>query len=104
MDLRRRAVPARQEPESSATSALADTLRSLDVYPKTLDDFKERTHSGAVVSILSCSVIFMLIVSEFRAFMSPTTADHLYVDTGRGERIRINVNITFPNMPCAGMR
>lgn len=103
MELRRRAT-AKQEESSSATSAIADTLRSLDVYPKTLDDFKERTHSGAIVSILSCSVIFMLIVSEFRAFMTPTTADHLYVDISRGERIRININMTFPNMPCAGMR
>ena len=107
MDLRRRKPAEAAEPEASEASevsALADTLKSMDVYPKTLDDFKERTHSGAIVSILSCSVIFMLIVSEFRAYMSPTMSDHLHVDTTRGERIRINLNVTFPRMPCAGMR
>ena len=31
--------------------------------------------------------------------MTPTTVDHLYVDTTRGERIKINLNVTFPNMP-----
>ena len=40
-------------------------------------------------------VIFLLVVSELRAYFTPTTTDHLYVDTTRGERIRINTNITF---------
>jgi len=45
----------------------------------------------------------LLVVSELRSYLTPVTSDHLYVDTARGERIRINVNITFPNMPCAGL-
>jgi len=103
--LRQRKVPGAADdaqPESTA-GALAATLKSLDVYPKTLDDFKERTGSGAVVSLLSCSVIFLLVISELRTYLTPVREDHLYVDTTRGERIRINFNVTFPNMPCSGM-
>ena len=91
------------EPAQSG-GTVVETLKALDVYPKTLDDFKERTGSGAAVSIISVCSILLLIFSELRAYMTPVTTDHLYVDTTRGERIRINANITFPNMPCAGLK
>ena len=67
-------------------------------------DFKERTGSGAAVSLVSLGIMFLLVVSELRSYLTPVTTDHLYVDTARGERIRINVNITFPNMPCSGLK
>ena len=100
MELHRRRP---RQPESSS-SIFAETIKALDINPKTLDDFKERTGSGAAVSVISCSVILLLILSELRSYMTPVTTDHLYVDTTRGERIRINVNVTFPNMPCAGLK
>jgi len=101
MELRQRKVAA-PEP-TTYSSPVVETLRSLDAYPKTLDDFKERTSSGATVSIISCSVILLLFISELRSYFTPVTTDHLYVDTTRSQRIRINVNITFPNMPCSGL-
>ena len=85
-------------------SPVVETFKALDAYPKTLDDFKERTGSGAAVSIISCSVIFLLVISELRSYLTPITSDHLYVDTTRSQRIRININVTFPNMPCAGLK
>ena len=91
------------EPAQSG-GTLVETLKTLDVYPKTLDDFKERTGSGAAVSIISVCSILLVIFSELRAYMTSVTTDHLYVDTTRGERIRINANITFPNLPCAGLK
>ena len=104
MALRQRRTVEQQPDEPAPVSAVVETIKRLDVYPKTLDDFKERTGSGAVVSLVSCAFIFLLVVSELRAYLTTTTVDHLYVDTTRGERIRVNLNITFPNMPCAGMR
>jgi hypothetical protein len=99
--LRKRRV---QEAPAPSSMPFAETIKQLDVYPKTLDDFKERTGSGAAVSLVSIFVILMLIFSELRAYLSTTALDQLYVDTTRGERIRINVNVTFPNMPCSGIR
>ena len=101
MELRQRRANAGPP---AAASTMVETIRKLDVYPKTMDDFKERTGSGAAVSIVSMAVIFLLVVSELRSYLTPVVSDHLYVDTTRGERIRINVNITFPNMPCAGLK
>ena len=52
----------RQEYEiQEPTSSITQTIKSLDVYPKTLDDFKERTGSGAVVSLVSCAFIVLLV-------------------------------------------
>ena len=102
MALRQRRA-AREEPADAEPSRIAETIKSLDVYPKTLDDFKERTSSGATISLVSISVIFLLVVSELRAYLTPTTTDHLYVDSARSERIRININVSFPSMPCAGL-
>jgi len=104
MATRRRTAAAAPALEQPASSQFTDVVKSFDVYPKTLDDFKERTGSGAAVSVISLSIIFLLVVSEFRSYLTPTTTDHLYVDTTRGERIRVNLNVTFPNLPCAGMR
>ena len=101
MELRQRRSQAGPPP---APSTVVESIRSLDFNPKTLDDFKERTGSGAAVSIVSVCVIFLLVVSELRSYLTPVVSDHLYVDTTRGERIRINVNITFPSMPCAGLK
>ena len=77
-------------------------VKALDVYPKTLDDFKERTSLGASVSVVCCVVIVLLVVSELRAYVAPTTLDQLHVDTTRSARIHINFNLTFPSMPCSG--
>jgi hypothetical protein len=103
MEMRQRSRPKEPASSSEPVSAIAQTIKRLDVYPKTLDDFKERTGSGAVVSLVSLSVIALLVISELSAYLTPTTVDHLYVDSSRGERIKVNLNITFPNMPCAGM-
>ena len=103
MELRQRRAQPGEGGSSGGGGTFVETIKALDVYPKTHDDFKERTGSGAAVSIVSLSVIFLLVVSELRAYFTPVTTDHLYVDTTRGERIRINANITFPHMPCAGL-
>ena len=32
-------------------------MERLNIFPKTFDDFKERTGSGAAVSVISCTVV-----------------------------------------------
>ncbi len=103
MALRQRKAQSYADDAPPMRSPVVETFKALDAYPKTLDDFKERTGSGAAVSIVSCSVIMLLVISELRAYFTPVTTDHLYVDTTRGQRIRINVNMSFPSMPCAGL-
>eukprot|EP00128_Syssomonas_multiformis_P010518 Colp12_sorted_trinity150504_noHs@32023 len=76
-------------------------LKSLDAYPKTLDDFAVKTLGGGLVSIISGLFMLFLFLSELRLFMTTEVKHELLVDTTRGEKLRINMDITFPRMPCA---
>ena len=103
MEIRQRR-PQGSSAREVTSPTVVDTIKKLDFNPKTLDDFKERTGSGATVSIISLTFIFLLVLSELRSYFTPVTSDHLYVDTTRNMRIRVNVNVTFPNMACAGLK
>ena len=54
------------------------------------------------MSVIRTPLLFSLS-SAVATYLTPVVSDHLYVDTTRGDRIRVNVNITFPSMPCAGL-
>jgi len=75
-------------------------LKKLDAYPKTLEDFRVRTFSGAAVSIISGIFILWLFISEFTYYLSVEVKPELYVDTSRGEKLRINMDVVFHNLPC----
>jgi len=70
-------------------------LKSFDAYPKTLDDFRVRTFSGAIVSIVSTVFILWLFFSEVAMYLTTGVQPELFVDTTRGERLRINMDIIF---------
>ncbi|KAG0480371.1 hypothetical protein HPP92_011229 [Vanilla planifolia] len=76
-------------------------LRQLDVYPKINEDFYSRTLSGGIITIISSIVMFLLFVSELRLYLHLVTETKLVVDTSRGERLRINFDITFPALACS---
>lgn len=77
-------------------------LSSFDIYPKTLKEFRQRTLTGAFVSLLTATLIFTLTAIELYDYLQTHTANHLFVDTSRGEQqLRINLNITFPALPCS---
>jgi len=77
------------------------SLASFDVYPKTLKEFRQRTFAGALVSIVCAATISLLAGIEIADFLQVKTDDHLFVDTTRGQELRINMNITFPALPCS---
>jgi len=76
-------------------------LKSFDAYPKTLEDFRVRTYSGAAVSIISGIIITWLFISEVFYYLQIEVRPELFVDTSRGEKLRINMDIVFYNLPCA---
>eukprot|EP00005_Dracoamoeba_jomungandri_P006454 CAMPEP_0174261658 /NCGR_PEP_ID=MMETSP0439-20130205/11738_1 /TAXON_ID=0 /ORGANISM="Stereomyxa ramosa, Strain Chinc5" /LENGTH=381 /DNA_ID=CAMNT_0015346171 /DNA_START=61 /DNA_END=1206 /DNA_ORIENTATION=- len=76
-------------------------LKNFDAYPKTLDDFRVRTFSGAAVSIISGLFIVWLFFSELSFYLSTEVHPELFVDTSRGEKLRINIDVTFPDLPCS---
>jgi endoplasmic reticulum-Golgi intermediate compartment protein 3 len=91
------AASASSEGEPSAF----DKMRSLDFYPKTLDDFRVRTSQGALVSITTVVLMLLLFCSELSFFMTTERIDRLTVDDGHREKLSINFDVTFPSTPCA---
>lgn len=45
--------------------------------------------------------MLVLFASELQYYMSTEVTPELFVDTSRNEKMRINLDIVFPNMPCA---
>jgi len=76
-------------------------LKNFDAYPKTLEDFRVRTFSGAAVSIISGLLIVWLFFSELSFYLATDVSPELFVDTSRGEKLRINMDVTFPALPCS---
>ncbi|KAJ3356931.1 Endoplasmic reticulum-Golgi intermediate compartment protein 3 [Allomyces javanicus] len=76
------------------------TLRSFDAYAKPLDDFRIRTRTGGIVTLVSAIVILLLVASEWMDYMTPEHHTRLIVDPARKEKMDIYLNITFPRVPC----
>eukprot|EP00164_Ancoracysta_twista_P008111 GFYU01011637.1.p1 GENE.GFYU01011637.1~~GFYU01011637.1.p1 ORF type:complete len:307 (-),score=91.89 GFYU01011637.1:198-1118(-) len=78
----------------------AAVLKTFDLFPKTDDDVRVKTASGASVSVISAVVMVILFLSELREYLSPYTSERLTVDSSFGETIPIHLNVTFPGSSC----
>ncbi|KAL0938715.1 copii-coated vesicle membrane protein [Colletotrichum truncatum] len=72
----------------------------LDAFTKTVDEARIRTTSGGIVTIVSLIVVFWLAWGEWVDYRRIEIHPELIVDQGRGERMEIHLNMTFPKMPC----
>lgn len=53
------------------------------------------------MTIVCGIVLVYLVLSEVISYASSNTEDVLTVDTRRGEKLPINVDIFFPSLSCA---
>lgn len=105
--------------------SIRDKLASLDLYPKTLEDFRIKTLGGATglfvyfslltgkidiksnrffsstVTFLSCSIIAILFLLELNYYLTPYTQEELMIDISSGQKLRISFDITFPHVGCS---
>lgn len=72
----------------------------LDAFTKTVEDARVRTTSGGIITLVSLLVIFWLSWGEWADYRRVTVRPELVVDKGRGERMEISLNISFPRVPC----
>ncbi|CAD6564432.1 MAG: hypothetical protein ASARMPREDX12_002659 [Alectoria sarmentosa] len=72
----------------------------LDAFTKTVEDARVRTTSGGVVTIASLLIVFYLVWGEWSDYRRVTVHPELIVDKGRGERMEIHLNVSFPRIPC----
>ncbi|TGZ82995.1 DUF1692-domain-containing protein [Ascodesmis nigricans] len=82
--------------------ARGSRLTKLDAFSKTVEDARIRTTSGGIVTICSVLVVLFLVLGEIRDYRRVIVQPQLVVDkNARGELLPININITFPHLPCS---
>lgn len=72
----------------------------LDAFTKTVDEARIRTTSGGIVTIVSLLTVLWLAWGEWSVYRRIVVRPELIVDKGRGEKMEIHLNITFPKIPC----
>ena len=90
---------------ASTHSATAGYVKNLDFFPKVNRDAIVRSGSGGSLSLIVFVICFILFFGELFIYFTPITEDHMIVDTTLMETIPIDLDITFPGLPCgaAGM-
>ncbi|GAB6029813.1 Endoplasmic reticulum-Golgi intermediate compartment protein 3 [Chamberlinius hualienensis] len=83
------------------TSTIFNSIRKFDAYPKTLEDFRIKTYSGAIVTILSGILMTILFISELSYYLTPEIKEDIFVDLSRGNKLRINLDVVMPRIPCS---
>eukprot|EP00741_Cyanophora_paradoxa_P003253 tig00000691_g3161.t1 len=86
--------------ESELAQDALRVLRACDFFPKVQDEFKSKTSHGGGITLVCAFFIVVLMLGETYQYAKPTIKHQMFVDTTHSERIRINVNITFPKLPC----
>ncbi|KAJ1530346.1 hypothetical protein ONE63_005259 [Megalurothrips usitatus] len=77
-----------------------DALRRFDSFSKTIEDFRVKTSGGGLVTLLSVGCMLVLFYAEVKDYMTPGITEDLFVDTSRGPKLRINLDIVMPTISC----
>ena len=75
-------------------------FRALDAFSRPLEDVRIRSVSGAAITLVAFFLIFILTVSSWLDYRSIRLTHNLEVDKSRGEKLSVDVDITFPRVPC----
>jgi len=87
--------------QSQGSSSILRNLRRFDAYPKTLEDFRVKTYSGACVTLVSSVIMMVLFLSELNYYLSTEMTEELLVDVTRGQKLRINFDLVYQKVPCS---
>jgi endoplasmic reticulum-Golgi intermediate compartment protein 3 len=90
-----------RSPKSSPNKS--QVIKKLDfMFPKVDSEYTIRTDTGGAASLVAICIIGVLVLSEFLAWKSgnAVTSEHIRVDTSLGQKMRVNLNVTFPSLAC----
>ncbi|AMD20548.1 HDL196Cp [Eremothecium sinecaudum] len=77
------------------------TLLSIDAFAKTEEDVRVRTRTGGFVTLACVLVTIMLLLKEWTQLHTVVHRPQLVLDRDRHLKLDLDLDITFPNMPCA---
>ena len=78
-----------------------DRLRKFDLHPKTRQEFKTRTVSGAIASIFSTiSIVYLVAAERARTRAQVRVKDRLWVNSTHGAGVNVSFDIEFPSIAC----
>jgi hypothetical protein len=82
---------------------LTSRLKKFDVHVKTVEGVNQQTQIGALFTILTCIISFILFYSELKYYLSRENVHHMVIDQGNGqETVRLDFDFEFHAIPCHG--
>ncbi|CDZ97188.1 COPII vesicle protein [Phaffia rhodozyma] len=81
-------------------TGLFGAMTSIDAFGKTMEDVKIRTRTGAFLTMLSLAIIVTCTFIEFVDYRKIHIEPSILVDKSRGEKLTVDMDITFPRVPC----
>lgn len=104
--LRRRTVDSNTPATSSLPSPSGSVVKHLDfMFPKVESEYTVQTDRGGMASLVAFVICAILLFAETYTWISQnrSTVEHISVDTSLGKRMRVNINITFPQLACVDL-
>jgi len=82
---------------------LSSKLKRFDIHTKTIDGVNDQqTVVGAIITIITVLLVFVLVTSEVGQFMTINMEDRMIPDSTVGvEDVAIQFDITFDKTPCS---
>lgn len=80
--------------------------RALDAFPKTYEDFVERTRAGGLISVVLVTTICALVLSDVLAFALNPPYEVVAMDvdtTPAAGRMAVLFDVEFPSVPCVAL-
>lgn len=75
-------------------------LLSIDAFAKTVEDARIKTASGGIITLVCVLVVLILIRNEYLDYKLVITRPELVVDKDMNSKLSINLDVSFPNLPC----
>ncbi|CAK9001370.1 unnamed protein product [Durusdinium trenchii] len=96
----RSAATLRPSHRAMRPSAGTTSVKRFDLYGKVHDDYRIKTQSGGIISLVSMLIMAVLFLSELSSYLRADILDHIVVDTSLNQKLPIGLNITFPHLRC----
>ena len=75
-------------------------LKAFDAYVKPEAHLTRKTTTGAIVSLVGYALMAILFLFELGTYLAPRRVTTMGVDVTRDELLPINLDMTFPGLPC----